>query len=425
MVYDLPYDSSDEPDSRSEVHRGVGVMARLPGSFLLLACLLASCKKSGGDGGCPGRRDPAPSPLRVVRGPQVAQVTETSLVLAWLSSAPAVGSVEYGTDPSFGSSASGPGGATEHVLSLSGLLPRTLYYYRVLLDGAVASEGHTFLTAPADPAIAIRIAVLGDSGAGNQAQLDVAAGILSANPEVVLITGDVIYDSGCPGEIDPHYFEPYSNLVDHIPFYPALGNHDVLTQRGQPLLDALYLPANDQDGTERYYSFDHGGVHLVALDSNSSLEAGSPQYAWLEADLTQAGATWLFVYFHHPPYSSSRHGSSTGIRASLEPLFNALGVDIVFTGHDHDYERTFPMSGGQVVDAASDPDYVDPGGTIYIVTGGGGRSLYPSGTRFFTAYSESVHHFVQVDVDGMQVTLRAIRDDGTVMDTMTITKSGG
>lgn len=211
--------------------------------------------------------------------------------------------------------------------------------------------------------------------------------------------------------------------MDRIPFYPALGNHDVLTRGGEPLLEALYLPANDADGTERFYSFEHGDAHFVALDSNGSLEPGSVQRAWLEADLAAASATWLFVYFHHPPYSSSRHGSSVRLRESLGPLFDARGVDIVFVGHDHDYERTFPMAAGQTVDAASDPDYVDPGGTVYIVTGGGGRGLYGKGTSFFTAYSESSHHFVQVDVAGSTLTLQAARDDGAVIDRMTIAKS--
>jgi hypothetical protein len=129
--------------------------------------------------------------------------------------------------------------------------------------------------------------------------------------------------------------------------------------------------------------------------------------------------------FHHPPYSSSHHGSDLQIRGSLGPLFDKHHVDLVLCGHDHDYERTFPLLAEQVVDANQEPSYTDPRGTVYVVTGGGGRSLYAAGTSFFTAKSQSIHHFTQVDVSGPTIHLRAIAFDGTLIDEAQITKSGG
>jgi hypothetical protein len=352
----------------------------------------------------------------------VALVDLDSVLIAFVSSGATTGAVEYGLDAALGSTATSPGPVEEHAIRLTGLVPGTRYQYRILVGGVPVGGLHSFATVPADPAAPLRCAVLGDCGSGGARQLEVAARMLAAAPDLVLITGDVVYESGTRSEIGPKYFEPYANLIDHIPFYPSLGNHDFRTEQGLPLLEALYLPTNDEDGTERYYSFDRGDVHIVALDSNWDTSPGSPQRAWLDRDLTRSTATWTFVYFHHPPYSSSSHGSDLSLRQDLGPLFDAHGVDIVFNGHDHNYERTFPLRAGVVMDAAAEPDYVRPGGTMYIVTGGGGRSLYPSGTSSFTAESESTFHFVQVDIDGASLVLTAIRADGTILDRMTLTR---
>lgn len=331
--------------------------------------------------------------------------------------------MEYGVADASDDRVEEPGAGTEHVVVLSNLLAGTRYKYRLLLDGGVVGQDRTFSTAPADPSAPFRFAVLADCGSGSRHQARVGSRILASDPAFVLIAGDVVYDSGAPEEIDPHYFEPYEDLVERIPFYPALGNHDVRTQGGRPLLDALYLPSNNSEGTERYYSFDYGAAHFVALDSNASVTPGSLQRQWLEADLTQSSATWKFVYFHASPYSSSAHGSSLALREALCPIFDAHHVDMVFTAHDHDYERTYPMMSEQVVQAGEEPDYTDPQGTVYVVTGGGGRSLYASGKSFFTAFSESSYHFVRVDVDGLELRLEAIREDGSPLDHMSIRKS--
>jgi hypothetical protein len=389
--------------------------------LLAIAAGAASCKKYCGSGG--PNFPPGSGP--VVRGPQVALVTPNSVLIAWLTRAPATGEVDYGTGPELGQTASGTPGSTEHAIALEGLAPATLYHYRVVVDGAVASDGHTFRTEPADPAAPFHFVAFADSGSGSKNQRDIAALVLADDPALVLVAGDVVYNCGATSEIDPHYFVPYAGLMDHIPFYLVLGNHDVKTHNGRALLSAVYLPVNDQDGTERFFSFDYVNVHFAGIDSNTSTAPGSDQAVWLDRDLAASTATWKVVYFHHPLFSSSSHGSSLGRRQNLEPIFDNRHVDLVVTGHDHDYERTFPLNAAQVVDAAEEPNYVDPQGTVYIVTGGGGKGLYGSGKSYFTAFSESVHHFTRVEVNGPSLTLTAIREDGSLMDRMTITKTQG
>jgi hypothetical protein len=352
----------------------------------------------------------------------VALVTESSMVIAWRTVEPALGAIEYGVEPDLESRLEGAAPARVHVFHLEGLAPGTRYSYRVLVNENVMSEGHMPATQPGGERAPFRFAALADLGSGTP-QMRVAAALLAAAPDLAILPGDIAYESGTAREVESRYFGPYAHLIDHIPFFPVLGNHDIGTAGGRPLLDALHLPENDANGSEAFYSFDWGNVHFVGLNSNADLRPGSVQGRWLDGDLARATADWTVVYFHHPLFSSALHGSSLELRSQLEPLLDRHRVDLVFSGHDHVYERTYPIIAARVVDSTSEPDYVDPGGTIYIVTGGGGRSLYPSGQSSFTAFSRSVHHFTRVDVDGLQVTVTAVQTDGSVLDRMTIRKT--
>jgi hypothetical protein len=307
-------------------------------------------------------------------------------------------------------------------VALPGLSPATTYHYRLRHDGVGIGGDHALTTPPSGGAAPVRFAVIGDSGTGCPEEYDAVARIRSFGPDFVLGTGDMAYESGTAAEVRTRFTVPFAPLLASVPVFPSLGNHDAATADGQPLLDALVLPTNAADGTERYYAFDWGPCHVVALDSNQDLSAASLQRAWLDQDLAASDAAWTFVFFHHPPYSSSSHGSDLALRASLGPVFDAHHVDVVFNGHDHDYERTYPMLAGGATDVAEEPAYVAPAGTVYVVTGGGGRGLYPSGTSSFTASSRSAFHVVVVDVSGGTLTLTSLALDASVLDRATITK---
>ena len=127
---------------------------------------------------------------------------------------------------------------------------------------------------------------------------------------------------------------------------------------------------------------------------------GSEQYRWLEGELQKfAGKTWKFVFFHEPLYSSGVHGPDLALRDALHPLFVRYGVDLVFTGHDHDYERS-----------AAD-------GVTYIVTGGFGAPLYDQ-FRYspYSKYFASVHHFCVVDVSGASLTVTVTDGSGGTVE---------
>ena len=130
---------------------------------------------------------------------------------------------------------------------------------------------------------------------------------------------------------------------------------------------------------------------------------------WLKNDLAATDKPWKFVFYHQAIYSSGPHGYESWAKAKREllaPIFEQNHVDVVFNGHDHDYERTRPITG-----------------VLYIVSGGGGASLYPVVPQSFSAYAESTYHTVLATVDSCTLKLQAIKPDGTVFDSTRLTKT--
>ena len=340
----------------------------------------------------------------LTRGPYVQSVTSTSAILIWQTDVPGSSHVDYSVG-AYSASIDLPEPTTEHVITLTNLSAGAEIVYRVLTNDVELAQGSFRTAPPLDRSFTF--AVIGDSGTGSRDQFAVADRLVALDPQLVLHTGDVVYPDGQASGYNPFFFEPYQALARRAPIYPVLGNHDYHSQRGQPYLDAFYLPHNNPADTERYYSFDWGNAHFVALDFNAGPDA--QQLDWLKSDLAATQQPWKFVFYHQAIYSSGPHGYEDWVEAKrrlLAPIFEQYGVDVVFNGHDHDYERTQPIN--QV---------------IYIVSGGGGGPLYTVKPQLFTAHAESTYHAVFVTVDGCALSLQAIKPDGTIFDTLTLTKA--
>ncbi len=185
----------------------------------------------------------------------------------------------------------------------------------------------------------LRIAVFGDAGRGTRDQYDLGRVIEEYRQafsfDWVLLTGDNIYGKDSPADMKNKFELPYKPMLDAgVKFYASLGNHDTANQR-------FYAPFN-MNG-EEYYRLERNGVSFYALNSNY---LDKKQLDWLVSELAKDPNAWRIAFFHHPPYSSGgRHGSDDEVREILHPLFIKNGVDIVFTGHDHFYERVKPQDG--------------------------------------------------------------------------------
>lgn len=204
---------------------------------------------------------------------------------------------------------------------------------------APAPQQHDPLTLPNDPK-SLKFAVIGDSGTGRSAQYRVAEAMAFYHAQFefqsVLMAGDNMYGSQNPSDYVKKFETPYKALLDQdVKFYAALGNHDRPEQRFYKLFNL---------GGERYHTVKlTDSVRLFVLDS-SYLDPD--QVSWLTKELEGSDSPWKIALLHHPLYSGAkRHGSDLEIRRTLEPLFEAHGVDVVFAGHDHVYERIKPQRG--------------------------------------------------------------------------------
>jgi 3',5'-cyclic AMP phosphodiesterase CpdA len=219
------------------------------------------------------------------------------------------------------------------------------------------------------------------------AQLD------QADPyDALLLLGDNVYPSGDPAGLEETVFDPFEPVLEHGRLLAVLGNHDVKQDHGPPQMAALGQPG-------RWWSRMFGDVLVVGLDSNDLDSAA--QRAWLERTLAPPAA-WKIVAVHHPPYSAGYQGSSKDVRQVLSPLLARHGVQLVLSGHDHDYQRSVPLKG-----------------VTYVVSGAAAGTRRTGEARF-TAVSFSWHHFVDVTVYADRLLLRAVNQEMRVADEVTI-----
>ncbi len=358
----------------------------------------------------------------LTRGPFLQQVTTSSALVVWGVDPPGTGAVEFGPNDAFGSVAQSPQVRALHEVPLTGLAPGTEYAYRLLFDGAPCSPVFRFRTAPDGAQRPLRMVVAGDTEKLNLGFLGAVRQAAAIAPDLLMIPGDVIRD----GDAEGYVFDQWRHVISRCMLFAVPGNHDVENE-GVAYLDAFYFPSAGS-GSEWYYSFDWGNAHIVCLDvMGRSYATGSAQYNWLRADLGATNKPWKLVFLHAAPYSTgTTHGSTTDIRTSLCPVFDQYKVDLVFSGHNHNFERTFPIRGNAVVDGSARTSYTDPAGTIYVVTGGAGGALYAQSTTVDKKYSACFflkNHVSRVDLDGGTCTVTAIDPEGTTFYTLRVAKT--
>lgn len=242
----------------------------------------------------------------------------------------------------------------------------------------------------------LKFAVIGDSGTGGREQREIAAQMIEARQRLpfrfVIMLGDNMYGGEGPRDFQRKFEEPYKKLLDaDVKFYASLGNHDEPTQANYKLFNM---------NGRRYYTFrPQGGVRFFALDTTYMDEK---QLAWIEKELGGSSSDWKIAFFHHPLYSSGgRHGSDLELRKVLEPLFLKHGVDVVFAGHDHFYERIKPQKG------------------IHHFISGGAAKLRRANIRKTELTAKGFdqdRHFMLVEIDGDRLWFQAISRTGKIVD---------
>jgi predicted phosphodiesterase len=241
----------------------------------------------------------------------------------------------------------------------------------------------------------VRFAAIGDMGTGEKPQYELAEQVIAYRRifpfEFVIALGDNIYGSHDPIDYQNKFELPYKALLDAgVKFYAVLGNHDTPNER--------FYKFFNMNG-QKYYTYKKINVRFFALDSNYM---DPQQLAWLEKELQNSGSDWKICYFHHPLYSSGAfHGSSTELRLLLEPLFVKYGVQVVFAGHEHVYERVKPQNG-----------------TYYFTEGASGelRKGNLRKTDLTAAGYDQDRSFMLVEIAGDELYFQTISRTGVTVD---------
>ena len=369
--------------------------------------------------------------------------------------------------------------------------------YRVRLGATVVREEKFRTRASAGKPV--KFIMIGDLANGSKEQNAVAFQIWRTNPDFMVVLGDIVYSAGRVSQYMHHFWTTYNNppaisakagapLMKSVPFYPVIGNHDADMAKLSDTPDALgafYFfhgplngpglgPWNPPLGSNAkaaadfrvaagtsfpalcVYSFDYGPAHFLMLDTNSYNTASFMQLApWVEKDLKESRQRWKFVCMHAPAFHTSpQHYTEQKMRL-LEPVFEANGVDVVFAGHVHNYQRSKPLhfvpnppardpKGRVNGDFTFDEEFdgamkTVPKGIIHIVTGGGGASLYnakdfaktveqlqkdnPGNYVPLTAkYVADKHSFSLIELSPDALVLKQISIEGNELDRIRITK---
>jgi hypothetical protein len=366
--------------------------------------------------------------------------------------------------------------------------------YRVKLGEGTIREAAFRTQASADRPV--RCILVGDLAQGRPQQRTIAWQMSLQKPDFLVALGDIVYPTGRINQYMHFYFGTYNDmpeadpkvgapLMASVPFYPALGNHDIKAKLAN-IPDALGVyyffsaPKNGPgagpwatqlDGEEAantrfraankdsypfidVYSFDNGPAHFVVLNVNPKMNLDDPTFRkWLIDDLRNAKGRWKIVCFHMPGFHSSiKHYAEQQVRP-LSPLFEEAGVTLTFAGHVHNYQRSIPLKfapnpkqekkksvdGRFTLDTAFDGvKNTRPSGVIHIVAGGGGANLYGPGLektketlekQFGANYDDFTarmvadqHSFTVLECAPSRLELRALSISGAELDRVVITK---
>lgn len=407
----------------------------------------------------------------LTRGPYLQLATTTGAWIHWSTSDPAASWILYGDAPDqLTQTVSDLVPKTVHGLRIQGLQANTRTYYAVGTSATTLLAGgdpeHFLATAPSPgAAVPTRIWVVGDSGTADANAAAVRDGYLlhtgSRPTDVWLMLGDNAYYSGTEPEYQAAVFDMYPGLLRQSFLWPTYGNHDAVSadadlQTG-PYFDLFHLPTAGQagglaSGTEAYYSFDHGDVHFICLDSSESARsAESAMMQWLAADLALTTRTWIVAYFHHPPYSKGSHDSDLpdesggrlfDMREIAVPILENGGVDLVLCGHSHAYERSFLLDGHYGPSDTLLPEMILDGGdgrpagtgaygkaglphqgTVYVVAGSSGWTS--GGSLDHPVMSSSLNELgsLVLDIDKERLDAAFIDTNGAPLDTFTLIKT--
>jgi hypothetical protein len=311
-----------------------------------------------------------------------------------------------------------------HRVAVDRLDPSTFYEYSLGEVGAHAwGPWRTVKSAP-DRSEGVRFLYLGDAQTGLErwGQLLRAAVRRHPDTDFILLAGDLV-DRGNERTNWDHFFLRAAAVFDQVPLMPCVGNHEYLDV-GPRLYRAFFeLPRNGPGriDSDLVYHFETGDACFAVLDSTLAAfdpGAATRQRDWLDAIFTRTSATWKFVILHHPIYPSHPWRDAPALRDCLVPIFDKHHVDFVLQGHDHAYQRTYPMRGHRRAETPAE-------GTIYLMAVSGDKFVDHTRRDYVEVGRTgiSTYQTFEIDPSSNRLTFRAWTEDGTVVDELAIAKA--
>jgi hypothetical protein len=315
--------------------------------------------------------------------------------------------VNYGFMPSYGMTATDElytatlSATYVHKIKLTGLLPDTVYHFQAAQLTSTSTDSY-FRTAPLSGK-SFRFAWEADMRTNTSPHDQISALIYAANPVLLLQGGDVC-SSSTYSTFKNEFFRPNElNLISHVPFVWATGNHETWGTNTMAFTKA----PQSSSGLEDYYSFDYGDIHFLVLNTQLSYTAGSAQYNWVMSDLTNTTSKWKIVVGHIPGYTaggSGAHVEDQNMIAMAVNIFVPKGVDLVLNGHNHFYQHNRVS------------------GLDHVVIGSAGAPLYPTGTASYTIKSISDYCYGIFDFTPNSLKMKVYNNVNTLLDTLTLLK---
>jgi len=305
----------------------------------------------------------------IIRGPYLQKANANSVTVHYRTSSSTQSIVNYGTSlNNLNQTVNIQTQSVDHAVEITGLNSNTKYYYNIENNNGILLNSASDQYFQTHPTIGteqpLKFWVLGDCGTANanaEAVRDAYYGYIGTeHTDGILYLGDNAYNSGTDSEYQAAIFDIYDEKLKNTIAWSCMGNHDGFTadsdsQTG-PYYEIFNFPTNAESGgtasgTEAYYSFDHGNVHVISLESyETDRSVGGAMYNWAEADIQNTTQDWVIAIWHHPPYTKGSHNSDTEtplieMRENFLPMLEANGVDLIMSGHSHSYERSYYING--------------------------------------------------------------------------------
>ena len=343
---------------------------------------------------------------KIIMTPYLQAVTTTSVYVLVECDKPDTVNILYGLTPAYGLIAKTEAAVLTtaktptwvHRILLQGLTPASKYYYQAT-QGKSISKVAVFSTA-VTRGMPFRMVWMADCRTGTDVFARISGDMAAAGPVVALYGGDLCHSPKYKSWKAEFFIKEQLNVASQVPFFNSTGNHEGWEHNTR----AFTQGPESASGTQEYYSFDYGDLHVLCLNTMLPHGPGTPQFEFAVKDLAQSRQTWKIVISHVPAYCSGGHGEETDMVAMTREIFEPDKVDLVLTGHSHFFQHNLVN------------------GIHHMVIGSAGAPLHKPKKAAYTVAQAREHNFAVIDVSALKIKIAVYNEDMKLLDSLELAK---